>query len=260
MAVRLKPPEPRDASLKHAVTTIKTSLKAILGDTPNGINDLSADEKHRRILDAVLRTNNLVFHTTHFLELYLLHLFQTGQTLPDVTVKFIKWCMKVVSSESDNLGRYSLEARKVIQSLNDFYAEYYEPLLGPNPEGTKVSDYHMGNTTDYEAQDILKNIKTNISTNFLDHVRAWVNRHWKLKEGLKAIDGQSELTGEQKKLAKSNLSNQMRLVKEDLFSPIGAAYASSPQYHEWLDASKRHIAKARYDLRSGRTAEAGEEC
>jgi hypothetical protein len=224
------------------MTTTKTDLKSILGYSYNGINDLSYEEKNNRIQDAVKRVNNIVFHTTHFLELYLLHLFHKNLPFPEITLDFIGLCMRTVALEHKGPGGKSKEkTKKMMNNLKNFYVEHYEPLLGTNPENQKVGLLHLNYILQYEKIDILKNIKNNISMHFIDYCKEWVNKVFDLKGNLKIIDTREDLTEEQKKMTKRNLSIQMRLIKEDLLSPLETEYKCEHKYHHWLNKNKPNI-------------------
>jgi transposase len=234
-----RPPDPKDIKEKHIMTTTKIDLCSILGYNSNAINDINQEEKNSRIQDAVQRVNHIVFHTTHFMELYLLHLFQTGSPKPDITLDFIGLCMRTVAYMPSKSGRKpnqkTLDTLKVLKS---FYIEHYEPLIGPEPQ--KIDLLHIGDILQYEEIDILKNIKNNIWMHFTDYCKEWVNKEFELKAKLSEIDT-CNLTEEQKKLTKRNLSIQMRLVKEDLLSVSGSTYNSDPKYHQWLNENKPRV-------------------
>jgi len=234
-----RPPDARDISEKHIMVTTKIDLPSILGYNSNDINDLSQQEKNSRIQDAVKRVNHIVFHTTHFMELYLLHLFHNKEPKPDITLDFIGLCMRTVAHMPSQSGRRpSQKTLDTLKVLKSFYVEHYESMLGPEPQ--KVDLLHIGDILQYEEIDILKNIKNNIWMHFTDYCKEWVNKEFELKLKLAEIDTQ-DLTEEQKKLTKRNLSIQMRLVKEDLLSSSGSIYSSDIKYHQWLNDNKPHI-------------------
>jgi hypothetical protein len=237
---KLKPPDPKDINNKHIMTTTKIDLKSIIGHHVNNINNIDFQEKFDRIQDAVYRVNNIVFHTTHFMELYLLYLFNNNLPFPDITLDFIGLCMRTVALERKSQGRQpKAENQIILNNLKEFYKEHYNPLLGSDKN--KVNILHIGYILQYEEIDILKNIINNISMHFIDYCKEWVNKEFDLKESLKEIDKQPDLSEEQKKLTKRNLSIQMRLVKEDLLSPLNTNYKSEQCYHEWLNINKPQI-------------------
>jgi transposase len=235
-----RPPDPKDIKDKHIMVTTKIDLSSILGYNSNTINDLSKQEKDCRIQDAVQRVNHIVFHTTHFMELYLLHLFHNKEPKPDITLDFIGLCMRTVAHMPSQSGRRpSQKTLDILKVLKNFYSEHYEPLLGPDPQ--KVDLLHISYILQYEEVDILKNIKNNIWMHFTDYCKEWVNKEFELKTKLAEIDENKEFSEEQKKLTKRNLSIQMRLVKEDLLGTSGSTYTSDPKYHQWLSENKQHV-------------------
>lgn len=228
----MKPPDPRPLEQKHILAVKKTALKNIIGKDPMIME---------RIQDAVLRTHTVVFHTTHFLKLYLLHLYQSQQQMPLLTPDYIAICMRIVSNmppQENRRGRPpNASTKQTMQQLEAFYKEHYEPLLGKNPQEQRVSLYRIGDLLQYEEKDILKNIKNNIFMHFADYCKEWVNKVFGLKEALKRVD-ELELTEEEKKETKRNISIEIRKVKDDLLSPVGKPFQSNPKYHRWIQEHK----------------------
>ena len=228
----MKPPDPKSIFGKHILAVKKTALKNIVGKDPMIME---------RLQDAVMRTHTIVFHTTHFLKLYLLHQYHHHQSFPLLTLDFIAICMRTVSNmppEENRRGRPpNASTKQIMNELEAFYKEHYEPLLGKHPEEHRVSLYRIGDLLQYEEKDILKNIKNNIFMHFADYCKEWVNKVFDLKERLKAVD-ELDLTEEQKRLQKRDISIEIRLVKDDLLSPLGTAYQSLHIYHKWLDTHK----------------------
>lgn len=228
----MKPPDPKSIFGKHILAVKKTALKNIVGKDPMIME---------RLQDAVMRTHTIVFHTTHFLKLYLLYLYHTHQPLPILTLDFIAICMRTVSNmppEENRRGRPpNASTKQIMNELEAFYKDHYEPLLGKNPQEQRVSLYRIGDLLQYEEKDILKNIKNNIFMHFADYCKEWVNKVFLLKDRLKAVD-ELDLTEEQKKLQKRDISIEIRLVKDDLLSSLGTPYQSLPIYHKWIESPK----------------------
>lgn len=239
---KLKPPDAKNHLHKHFITTTKTSLDSILDDFDCINNNMSKQEKFNRIQDAVFRVNNIVFHTTHFLELYLLHLFHNNLQFPDLTLDFIGLCMRTVSFKHKNYGAKPSETTtNTLTDLKKFFNEHYIPLLGPEPNKQIVDIYHLAYILQYEEIDILKNINNNISMHFIDYCLEFVNKYFQLKENIKLIDNNNNLTLQQKISSKRNLSIQLRLVKQDLLSPLNTPYKSDSKYHNWLNDIKPNL-------------------
>jgi len=235
----------KDIKNKHIITTSKIDIESILNTSfQNNINDISNDVKYNRIIDVVERVNNVVFHTTHFLNLYLLYLFHHNIEFPVITEEFIGFSMRTVMSEQKGSGRRPNEKnQQIMKNLKEFYNEHYEPLLNDNQKQNKISILNLCYFLQYEEIDIIKNIKNNIIANFIDYCKEFINKEWNLKDTLNNIDKNNELTKEQKILNKRNLSIELRIVKEDLFSPLGTPYKSNSKYHEWLNKNKQKIIK-----------------
>lgn len=229
----MKPPDPKPLEGKHIIAVKKTALNNIVGKDPMIME---------RLQDAVLRTHTIVVHTTHFLKLYLLHLYHQNQPMPQLNVDFIAVCMRVVSNMpplEKRRGRPAKDSTKELTAeLDTFYKEHYEPLLGKNPQESRASLYRIGDMLQYEEKDIMKNIKNNIFMHFVDYCKEWVNKVFDLKATLKGIDEMDDLTEEEKKLTKRNFSIELRKVKDDLLTPLGTQYQSLDKYHKWLNLHK----------------------
>jgi uncharacterized short protein YbdD (DUF466 family) len=253
----------KNKSEKHIMTVTKTDLSSILGrklidkdtskiklkrkpttDTTNSklleLNKLDHCEINYIIQDAVKRVNTTVFHTTHFMKLYLLYLFHNKQEpRPEINEKFIGLCMRTVGS-TIKTGRTPFEETlETSRKLDSFYKQHYEPLLGPNPQKTEL--IHLTQSLKYEEIDILKNIKNNIFMHLADYIKEWVNKTFGLKLKHNDIDKDDSLTKEQKIVAKRNVSIEFRVLKEDLLSPRDTEYISDVKYHDWLNENKPYI-------------------
>ena len=238
-----KPPDPKKRDDKHLMVTRKINLERIIGSEENKINELNNEEVSRKIQDVVTRVNNIVFHTTHFLELYFLYLFHNKkEERPEITEAFIGFCMKVVTEESKD-GRSDCrkeENFEILSKLKMFYKAHYQPLLGQKPEEQKVLSEKLENFLNYEEKDILKNIKNNIIAHFENYCKEWVNKVFQLKRLHEEIN-KSNLSVDDKKETKGNASFELRCVKKDLLTPLGTPYSSQSQYHDWLDEVKPNI-------------------
>lgn len=84
-----KPPDPKPIQGKPLIVTKKTALKNIVGEDP---------VVNIRIQRIVERTHVIVQHTTHFLKMYLLYLFEQDELFPILDKDFIALCMRAVSN------------------------------------------------------------------------------------------------------------------------------------------------------------------
>jgi len=222
-----------DISEKSVISVRKTSLKNIVKN--NQVLDI--------IQSTVERVHTINFHTTHFLKQYLLYLFENVLPFPEIKEDFINMVMKTVCNPpTKRSGQPPSESNQVIlKTLSDFYKQYYEPLLQPLPSEQRVDTYHLTDTLQYEETAIITAINNNIVAHFVDYVQEFVNRTFNLKNRLKEIGDRNDLTEEQKKLTKRNLSIELRKVKTDLLSCNGAPYFSSRNYCAWLNQHKPNI-------------------
>ena len=231
-----KPPESKHFSKKHVMVTRKINLERIVDASNNKINKLISKEVAERIQDAVKRVNNIVFHTTHFMELHILCLFKHNLRKPIIDEESIGNYMKTVCSKSKcgSGGQFKEETLKKLKNLKMFYDKHYLPLFGPNSKDQKVDLKYLAPLLAYEEKDILKNIKNNISMHFINYCKEWVNKKFDLKERKKEVD-KMNLSEKDKKTTKTNISIELRIIKEDLLSPLGTNFKSDLCHHEWID-------------------------
>ena len=253
-----KPPDPKDVCKKHIMVTRKINFQRIIGSSVKTnnlgskeilgsnnikkINNLDSKEILERIQDAVKRVNNVVFHTTHFLELYCLYVIRCKLEKPTFTKDYIGLFMKTVclKSSAKTGGTFKQETLKKLAHLKKIYVQHYEPLMGPNPDDQKVDPIYLATSLAYEEINILTNIKNNISKHFIDYCKEWINKTFNLKERLKEVD-KSNIPKDDKPETKRNVSIEMRLVKEDLLSPLRTPLKSDPKYHQWIKEHRPKI-------------------
>ena len=72
------------------------------------------------IEDVVCKSNIILKHTTLFLKLYLLYVFEKKEPFPTLNKDFIGLCMKVVSKISKT-GRPPNEGTKAIKEKNNLF-------------------------------------------------------------------------------------------------------------------------------------------
>ena len=71
---------------KSAYTTIKTTLKSVLHHHK---------EVQPVITNLVFEMNDLMIHSYQFIRLYVLKCYNNNQPLPEITEKFILYCIKI---------------------------------------------------------------------------------------------------------------------------------------------------------------------
>jgi hypothetical protein len=94
----------------------------------------------------------------------------------------------------------------------------------------------------YEAIDIVKNINNNISEHFIDYVNKFVNVSFKIKEKIKDITKNKDLTDVEKKQQKEEIYDKHRLIKKDILS-FDTKLDSDKEFHDWIKKHKPNIIK-----------------
>lgn len=244
---RMRPPDPKPREGKHIFATKKTSIKKIfrsvdgIEETEENREQLRAERERLqevalRIEDAEIRVNNIVLNTTQFLKLYLLHLYHTNRPFPTLDDEFLRVCMRIVSLETPNpnSNKWSDKNKERITQLLPFYNTHYLPLLGDDPNSKKVSMNKLKNILKYEETDMLKNIKNNIFMHYTDYCKELFNKKFDLKGRLNVVDTRNDLTEQEKKALKTQISTDFRIAKEDLLTPINTPLRCSQEFREWI--------------------------
>ena len=103
---------------KSAYTTIKTTLKSVLHHHK---------EVQPVITNLVFEMNDLMIHSYQFIRLYVLKCYNNNQPLPEITEKFILYCIKTLGVRS-NQG-VKCKDTDLLETLQEFYDKEYQPLL-----------------------------------------------------------------------------------------------------------------------------------
>jgi hypothetical protein len=193
---------------------------------------------HERINEVVIRVNKIVVHTYQFLKLYLLYLYENEKEFPTIDISFIRVIMKTVTSRHlKGVGRQPKKETVVImKKLERFYNKYYKKTVVKN---NKIYDDKLGSFLEYEAIDIIANIKTNIKEHFIEHVNRFVNCSYKTKEKIKLINS-SKVTTDIKKRMINSYYTAIRNIKNDLIN-VSNEYTSTERHHKWIKKHKKHL-------------------
>ena len=84
--------EKEEASSKPYYKTVKHNLSKIVKN----------DNVQTTLLNVVLQAQKIQVHTLLFLKMYLLHLYETGVTLPKIDCGFIRNIMRIICYKSNN--------------------------------------------------------------------------------------------------------------------------------------------------------------
>ena len=146
---------------KSAYTTIKTTLKSVLHHHK---------EVQPVITNLVFEMNDLMIHSYQFIRLYVLKCYNNNQPLPEITEKFILYCIKTLGVRS-NQG-VKCKDTDLLETLQEFYDKEYQPLL--NHEKTQLK-----NTTfllPYLATQIHTSLSNNTQEHFIQHFLRFINK------------------------------------------------------------------------------------
>ncbi len=221
----MKNKEPPD---KPLLVSVKNTLNNILN------HNLKLDADFNRIiLDAVERTNKIVFHTYQFIKLFYLHLYETDKDFPDRNIKtgpnlniqFIRYVMTVLTYKEEQRGSKS-NKNKIVNQIQTFYDKYYKPMLQPSD---MVCRDKLKRVLNYEEKDIFKNIKTNIKKHFISHLRFFIKIYYGFDKKLDKIDSlKCSLT--EKKIMKNNIFGKMNNLVSDIINVDGSKQLSDKKY------------------------------
>jgi len=188
------------------------------------------------LIDAIDRTNKIVFHVYNFLKLYILYSFDNNLKCPSIDKNFIKNIICTITARTETRGKKPSEDSLItITSLKKFYEIHYKPFL---LKEEMISDHKLSYILNYEQVDIVKNIETNIKEHYSDHIRHFVNIYFDLDGSIKKINNE-KISGDDKKEKIRLLRERMNKVKNDLFKIPGEEWESDDTFHEWINKYKK---------------------
>ena len=207
----------------------KNSLKNIIKDN-NIINILH---------DAIFRVNKIIFHTYNFLKLYILYLYDNNLSIPLINEHFIRIIMKIISIQNDNRGRIpNKKTIKIINKLTIFFDNHYKKTIDSNDI---IYSDKLSSILSYEAIDIVKNINTNISSHYVDHLAKFISYKFHLKDRLAEINKNKKLSNDTKKQLKKNIYQEFYNIKFDILNVKNNKLCSLPKYHSWIKNNKFNL-------------------
>jgi hypothetical protein len=212
----------------------KTPLKNIVKDNKllNNIDDL------------VSKVNKIVIQASQFLNLYLIYLFDNNLPFPDIDKQFILTIFSVITKKQDGRGKKpSDETIKLIETLEDFYNKHYKQCI---IDSDIINIDKLSFVLAYEAIDIVKNIKNNITVHFEDYINKFVNQSYEVKSIINDIN-KRKIDSETKKEMKNSVYSDLRTVKKDLLRTDNK-FVSDDFFHEWIKEHKpKIISKNKFD-------------
>ena len=202
----------------------KVKLKKIMRE----IND-NGEDNHKILFNVVARTNQIVINTLHFLELYLLYLYENNQEFPKIDRKFILTIMKLTSVQVGKRGgKDGQDTIELKEKLSKFYDSFFKQTL----INDKISCDKLSHVLEYEAEKIVSQIETNISFHFVQHLNKLVNIMWRRNDKLKKAKTNSE-----RKLVNDLISN----VRKDIYNTKSTEFTSLKEHHQMINIVKNEI-------------------
>ena len=217
--------EPPD---KPLLVSVKNTLNNILNQ------ELKMDVNFNRIiLDAVEKTNKIVFHTYQFIKLFYLHFYETdkdfpnknAKNVPKLDIQFIRYVMTILTYKQEQRGSKS-NKNKIVNQIQDFYDQYYKPILQPSD---LICRDKLKRVLNYEEKDIIKNIKTNIKTHFISHIRFFIKIYYDFDKKLDKID-LLKCSWNEKNIMKNTIFKEMNNLVLDIINVDGSEQLSDNKY------------------------------
>ena len=146
---------------KSAYTTIKTTLKSVLHNHK---------EVQPVINNLVFEMNDLMIHSYQFIRIYVLRCYNNNQPLPEISEKFILYCIKVLG-EKTNTGRPEKDT-SMLNTLQEFYDKEYQPLL--NHKKTPLKN--KSNMIPYLTTQLHTSLSNNTQEHFIQHFLRFINK------------------------------------------------------------------------------------
>jgi len=203
-------------------------------------NICKSEELINKINDTCYTVNKIVIQIYQFINLYLLHLDETNLDFPKLDIEFIKVVGKTITIRNDTRGKKpSSETQDLLNKLKIFYDGHYKKCIIDNDI---MNDTKLNYIMAYEAIDIVKNINNNISEHFIDYVNKFVNVSFKIKEKIKDITKNKDLTDIEKKQQKKEIYDKHRLIKKDILR-FDNKLDSNREFHDWIKKHKPNIIK-----------------
>ena len=191
----MKPPDP----LPY-YKGVKNSLKAII----------KRPATQQAIQDAVAMSHKITIHTSFFLKMYMIYLFDEKKPLPKVDRSLCVNIMKVICEESQGNEKAKQGRRPNASTvafkdgLRTFYKTYYETAIGKKE---LLSYKNLNTMMDYGFDKLVTSYETNIKQHFVEHLERFVNVIMKKKDTLDCLTDQTQ---------KSQFVSQLRKIKNSI--------------------------------------------
>lgn len=200
-------------------------------------NIIKSYELYHNINDLVYKVNKIVILASQFLNLYLIYLFDNNLEFPVINKKFILTVFSIITKKDDGRGsKPSEDTVKAIKNLEEFYNKHYKQCI---MDDDIISIDKLSFVLAYEANDIVKNIKNNITEHFQDYVNKFVNQSFEVKFLIQDINNLGFDTESTKEI-KNSIYSDLRKVKKDLLR-TDDNFESDEMFHKWIKTHKPFI-------------------
>jgi len=197
--------------------------------------------KSKKLLDKINSityiVNKIVIQACQFINLYFIYLYDNNKEFPKIDTKFIMAIFKTITIRDSTKGKPpSEETKQLMIELDEFYNKYYKQCI---IENDIMNDTKLNFIMAYEAIDIIKNIKNNITEHFKDYVNKFVNQSFEVKFLIQDINNLGFDTETTKEI-KNSIYADLRKVKNDLLK-IDNDFESDEMFHKWIKTHKPFI-------------------
>ena len=201
-------------------------------------NIIKSNELSDKINLTIQTVNKIVIQACQFINLYFIHLYDTNKDFQKIDTKFVMAVFKTITFRDDTRGKPpSEETKQLLIKLREFYNLHYKKCV---VESDIMNDTKLNFIIAYEAIDIVKNIKNNITEHFHDYVNKFVNQFFESKSLCEYANNKKEWSKEQKKEFKSGIFSCLRYIKKDLLRADNK-YESCEIFHDWINLHKPFI-------------------
>ena len=194
--------------------------------------------------DTIYKCNNIRLQTYNFICAFVLYEYEKCKKITKIDLPYVILVMKMVSKRETQTGRKN-KPTKLQQKFEDFYNNYFSKSLN---EKNIVYDDKLSQILHYEADEIVRNIETNIKEHYIQYIYRLVNIYFDLKK--KKLELQKIKNKEEKDEKFEKMWIELKNIKNDLLQN-NTNYKSLKKHHKWIkDMKKKIIPKKEFEKNS----------
>ena len=231
---RFKPPS-KTKKIRKLVKSYMVTNKDSLSNIIKNVKSDNGRTIKNIIIDAVNRAHKIIIHTNQFLKYLLIFLHDQSISHPGaftsnlkIDVQLIRTIMNKVSFKNEDRGKPALHNKTTVL-VDFFYQRYYSKTI---KKEDIVSRDLLKHVLNYEEQDIIKNISTNISEHFVSHLKFYIRIFYKVDEQIASVRKNKKLTQEDKEKQIKCIKNTHYNIFKDIMSTEKSNFISDEEYHE----------------------------